>query len=181
MERGQNPLKALPSMLTFLQAGFVAAARQLAAVTIITLSVLLLASYELIFQRVPSMDSEADAFWISVLPLLIWTYLLIAAGFALSTGRWIDVTATHIRRASHLVRFTTPERALKILSTQLSLSALLFSLIAWRTPEFVIAVGQHLGSESGAVIGWAGAMSICLACFGATAHAALRALAINNR
>lgn len=168
-------------MLALLQAGFVAATRQLAAVMIVTLSVLLLASYGLIFQKTWSMNSEADASWISVLPPLIWAYLLIAAGLALSTGRWIDITATRIRRASHFVPFTTPQRALKILVAQLSLSALLFALIAWRTPEFVIEVGQRLGSEPAAVIVWAGAMSIGLACFGATAHAALKALSLNNR
>lgn len=96
---------------------------------------------------------------------------------ALSSGRSVDITAIRIRSASRFVRFATPQSALKTLVVQLSLSAIVLALVAVRTPEFVIEFGRFFGCEAATAIVWAGAMSIGVACFGANAYAALKALA----
>lgn len=171
------PRRSLLSALPLLKAGFVAAARQSVGVVVITSLVILLASHGLNFQETPTVDDNPEAFWRSISPFLVWAYLLIGTGVALSSGRSVDITAVRIRSACHLVRFVTPQRALKTLIVQLSLSAIVFAVIALRTPEFVIEFGQLLGCEAAAAIIWAGTMSIGVACFGANACAALKAFA----
>jgi hypothetical protein len=108
------------SVLPLLKAGFVAATRQLAGVAIITSSVILLASHGLIFQGASVVDGNPEGLWRSISPFLVWAYLLIGTGVALSSGRSIDITATRIRSASRLVRFATPQRTLKPLSFNLA-------------------------------------------------------------
>lgn len=164
-------------MLTLLHAGLVAASRQLCAVVIVTLFMSLLASHNLIFQEASATSGNTEALWMSVSPFFIWTYLLIATGWTLSTDRSIFFTAESFRRASRVVRFVNPHFALKALVAQLSLSAILLAVLALRTPESILEVGRQFGSTAAATtIGWAATMSIGVACMGASAHAALRAL-----
>jgi len=81
-----------------------------------------------------------------------------------------------MRRAAYFVRFVSARHALEALALQLSLSAIMFAAMALRTPQFIIQIDQYFGSEFVAAIGWAGAMSTGVACFGASAHAVLKAL-----
>jgi hypothetical protein len=82
-------------MLRLLHAGMVAVRRQLAAVIIISLILLLAAPVN-------------GTFWLSVTPFLTGEYLLMAAGFALTSDQSIDITASRIYRGSYLMQLVCP-------------------------------------------------------------------------
>lgn len=167
-------------MLLLLHAGLVAAGRQLGAVVIVTLSVSLLASHDLIIGEAFTTSRNSEALWISVSPFLIWAYLLTATGLALSTGRSIFYTGSYFRHASRLIRIVSPHFTLKVLVAHLGLAAIMLAVLAWRTPESIIGAGRQFGFTTAATtIGWAAAMSIGVACRSASAHAALKALGHN--
>jgi hypothetical protein len=70
-----------------------------------------------------------------------------------------------------------PDHAARWLAFQFGLSTFLFATFALRMPpESLIDVGSDFGCVGVASIVWAGAMSIGVACFGASTHAALKAI-----
>ena len=162
-------------MLSLMHAGLVAAVRQLGAAISITLSAYFLSSHVFVVQKAPATGSGAEAV-ANYVSLLTWAYLLVALGLALSSCRSVNLTAACMRRAANFVRFVSARHALEALVLQLSLSAIMFAAMALRTPQFIIQIDQYFGSEFVAAIGWAGAMSTGVACFGASAHAALKAI-----
>ncbi len=163
-------------MLRLLQAGLVAAGRQLAAVMIVTLFLSRLTSYGLIGRDALTTCNGIEAFGMST-PRLTWAYLLVATGLALSRSQSIDLTAERLRHASHLMRLARPEHTLMALVVQLGLSTILFAVFTLRTPpEPLTDVASYFGCASAASVIWAAAMSIGVACFGASTHATLRAL-----
>src|SRR3954464_13598990 len=164
-------------MLPLLQAGLTAACRQFGAVLIGTLFVSLLASYGFIVQDVSTIHSSAESCWTSVSPFLMWAYLLVATALALTRSQAADLTAERVRRATYLMRLARPEYALMTLVLQLGLSAFMFAVFALRTPpEPLTQAASYVGCVSAASIIWAAAMSIGVASFGASAHAALKAV-----
>jgi hypothetical protein len=164
-------------VLLLLHAGLVVAGRHFGAVVIVTLSISLLASHGLTVEEAFATGGNNEAIWISASPFLIRAYLLIATGLALSTGRSIFYTALYFRHVSRLIRIVSPQLELKTLAVQLGLSAIMLAVLAVRAPEFIVEVGRQFGlAAATSTIGWAGAMSIGVACMGASAHAALKAL-----
>ena len=169
-------------MLQLLQAGLIAARRQLGAVLIGTLFVSLLAPHGSIVQDVSTIHGSTETCWFSVSPFLIWAYLLVATGLAVTRCQSVDLTAERIRRAAYLMGLARPECALMTLVLQLGLSAFMFAMFALRTPpEPLIQAASYFGCVSAASIIWAAAMSIGVACFGASTHAVLRALESHRR
>jgi hypothetical protein len=159
------------------KAGIVAARRQLIAVLIVTVAVLLLPSHNLTGRDMPSTESDAEAFRIAVSQLLKWAYLLIAVGLTLTTDRPVDLTAERIRRAFSVIRRIAPEHTLKALAFQLSLATVMLAAFTLSSPpELLAALGRNLGCACIASIGWAGMMSVGVAFFGASTHAVLKAL-----
>jgi hypothetical protein len=68
-----------------------------------------------------------------------------------------------------------PEEVSKRLGVQLAITAIIFAVMTVRAPpDFLLAAGQYVGSACVAAIGWVGSMSVGVACFGASAHAALK-------
>jgi hypothetical protein len=68
-----------------------------------------------------------------------------------------------------------PEEVSKRLGVQLAITAILLAMMALRAPpDFLLAAGQYVGSPCVAAIGWSGSMSVGVACYGASAHAALK-------
>jgi hypothetical protein len=64
-----------------------------------------------------------------------------------------------------------------MLILQLGLPAVAFAALAFRTlPELIIEIARKFGCRSAAVAVWGATMSTGLACFGANATAALKAL-----
>ncbi|MFZ0671133.1 MAG: hypothetical protein WAM50_12560, partial [Pseudolabrys sp.] len=79
-------------MSQLLHAGIIAASRQLAALIVISLILFLSAPVN-------------ETFWLPATPFLTWGYLLMAAGFALTSGQSIDITAPYFSRIlSHATR-----------------------------------------------------------------------------
>ncbi|PSH61696.1 hypothetical protein CU102_26650 [Phyllobacterium brassicacearum] len=164
------------SIIRLFQAGLVAACAQLMAVALATLLVFLAARSGLIAPTLAEICPNAEASPSSVSPMLTWVYLLTAIGIALTSGRFVDFTAAHIRRASRLMRPVEPDHATKALLVQLWLTAIGFAILVLRPPPHLwIEAGRYFGGACAASIAWSAVMSIGLACFGANAHAARKA------
>jgi hypothetical protein len=112
-------------MLRFLEAGFIAGARQLLAVILITSAVFLTVSERVALESVSVLVGEPEL-WPSVPVLLTWTYLLTAIGLALTENHHVDLTAKRMRRATHLLGDEHPPSAL---ASQLTIAAVLFCLL----------------------------------------------------
>jgi hypothetical protein len=164
-------------MLRLLHAGLVAAGCQLGAVVIVTTFAFLSASHDVFPRDAPATPSDPETIWNSVSSLLIWAYLLIAVGLAFTSSRSVDLTADRIRAASDLMRLTRPVHALMTLVVQLVLSAIIFATFALESPpDLLIETVGYFGYGSAASIIWGATLSIGVACYGACAHAALKAL-----
>lgn len=160
------------SVFWLLQAGLVAAGRQLFAIAVITLVISGLESEHSVIRGTDDPSVQCLLF---ESPLLQFAYLLTAIGLALSNDRFIELTAARIRRASRLMNVAKPEEVSRKLGVQLAITAIIFALFTVRAPpDFLLAAGQYVGSACVTPIGWAGSMSIGVACFGASARAALK-------
>ena len=106
-------------MSQLLHAGIIAASRQLAALIVISLILFLSAPVN-------------ETFWPSATPFLTWGYLLTAAGFALTSGQSIDITASRIFRGSYLMQLVDPKHGLKALVAQFGLAAVLLAILGFR-------------------------------------------------
>jgi hypothetical protein len=162
-------------MLRLFQAGLVAALIQFIAVGLETLVALLSARHGLIAPALldvsPDPDFQSDA----IFPFLIWVYLLTALGVALTSDRFIVLTAARIRHASRLMRPTEPDHAAKTLLVLLWLTAIGFAVMALRSPPYpLLEAARSIGCTCAASIAWSGLMSIGAASFGANTQAASR-------
>jgi len=158
-------------MLRLLHAGLVAAGCQLGAVLIITLLVYLF------FRDATTTPGDTETFWTTHSLLLIWAYLIIAAGWAFNDCSAVRLTAARIRNASHLMRLARREDALRILLFQFAVCAIIFVIFALEAPaEPLTEAANYFGYSFTAPIIWGAAMSVGVAAFGASAHAALKAL-----
>ena len=150
-------------MLQFLHAGITAACRQIVALLVLTLILSLIAP-------------TTEGYWFVAGPLITWGYLLVALGLALTTGKPIDQTAKCIRRSSSLTRNATRKAVPIALVSQFGLAAILFAVLALRTPpDGMIMIAAHFGYSSEASVIWAAILSIGVAFLGASAHAAIKA------
>jgi hypothetical protein len=151
-------------MSQLLHAGIVAARRQLAALVVLTLVLMLTAQI-------------TEISWPSATRLLPWGCLLVAFGFALTSGRSIEATARRIRHGSDLFQEVGRKHVLMALTAQCGLAAILLAILALREPPHTITiVAEYLGVGSVVSIIWAGIMSTGVAGFGATVHAGLKAI-----
>jgi hypothetical protein len=128
-------------MLRLLQAGLVAAGRQLVAVLVIILLASLLTSHNFAVQDASAMSSGTEGSLISLSQLLIWAYLLLAVGFALTSGRWIGLTAKRIHHASRLMRFVPSGHASRSLVALFGIGAVVFAIFALRAPPELLIEG----------------------------------------
>ena len=150
-------------MLQLLHAGIVAARRQLAALMLFILVLMVAAPI-------------TEVFWISATPILTLACLLVSVGLALTTGQAIDLTASRIRSRTRRMRLAASRNVLLALAVQFGLAAALLTILGLRTPPDAITVAaQYFGYASAAPIMWAATMSAGVAFFGARAHATLKA------
>ena len=160
-------------MLRLFQAGAVAASFQCILIVLVTPLVFVSWRYGSNIQQLPDVDPLSS----SVVPYLKWIYLLTSIGAALTTHRFIDVTARNIRRASRLMRPSEPNEASARLRVMCWLAAIgCAGLALYSPPEVLFAAADYLGSSDAAAITWPGIMSIGLAAFGANAQAAAKAI-----
>ena len=104
-------------MLQFIEAGLVAAVRQLVAVAIITVTAMLLTPRMAVHEASVT-GSNAEISYDSVSAFLPRPYLLTAIGLILIKSRSVNATAERIRRTSRLVG---SQRDLRTFAAQLGL------------------------------------------------------------
>ena len=165
-------------MLSLFQLGFVAAGFQLVAVILATPIVLLVmrpASIAFLSTNfgssatAPSMETQSS--------ILTGAYLVLSLGVALTENRLLDVTAMHIRRVSHLKRLSRPYLMMALILFLFCLGTAGFTMLTLQVPpKFLVDLGHYFGWGGRPPIIWPGTMSIGVAWFAASAHAALRAL-----
>src|SRR5262245_27564667 len=115
-------------MLPLLRAGILASCHQLVAVLVLTLALLLTEPSD----GVLSLSSAR-------LSCFTWSYVLVAAGLALTSTRSVHLTADRMYRASHINRQATSKSALMIVVAQFSLAAILCAILALRRPPHAVA------------------------------------------
>lgn len=165
-------------MLRLFQAGIVAISLQLVAIITITVAAGL-ASRGGFFPLFPSATNRFtdNPILIFGAPFLTWAYSLIAIGFAFTRGRFVDVTAEHIRRAARAMRPADLTKIIRILFSQFLLCAVGSAIIGLALPPDILVVwGREAGWSSLGPLLWSAACSLGVAGFGATAHAAYRAI-----
>lgn len=80
------------------------------------------------------------------------------------------------------MQLVDPKHGLKALVAQFGLAAVLLAILGFRAPPYpIIVIVQYFGCGSGASVIWTALMSVGVACFGASAHAVLRTIEIDNR
>jgi hypothetical protein len=119
----------------------------------------------------PGRDSALSV--VSLLPLI---YVVFAAGVALTKHRYVTLTSTRIRRASRLMSSSEPDRTAGTLAICLLFASIGCASFALQPPPAIlVSMNWHLGLQAAAPILWSAVMSVCVASFGANAHAALDA------
>jgi hypothetical protein len=110
---------------------------------------------------------------ISLLPLI---YVVLAAGVALTKHRYVALTSTRIRHASRLMSSSEPDRATGTLAICFFFASIGCASFALQPPPAIlVAMNWHLGPHAAAPMLWSALMSVCVASFGANAHAAVDA------
>lgn len=113
---------------------------------------------------------------LSVVSLLPLIYVVFAAGVALTKHRYVTLTSTRIRHASRLMSSSEPDRATGTLAICLFFASMGCASLALQPPPAILmAMNWHLGPHAAGPMLWAALMSVCMASFGANAHAAVDA------
>jgi hypothetical protein len=113
---------------------------------------------------------------LSVVSLLPLIYVVLAAGVALTKHRYVTLTSTRIRHASRLMSPSEPDRTASILAICLFFASIgCASLALQPPPAILVSMNWHLGPHAAAPILWSALISVCVAGFGANAHAAVDA------
>jgi hypothetical protein len=107
---------------------------------------------------------------IAFLPLI---YVTVAAGVALTKHRYVRLTTARIRYASHLMSSSEPDRLAGTLAICLFFASIGCTSYALLPPPVILTeMDLYLGPHPAAPILWSALMSVCVAGFGANAHAA---------
>jgi hypothetical protein len=154
--------------LQLFQAGLIAGCVQAVIIVVITPLVLLFAQY---WDNDPSASGRDPAS--SVITLLPLIYVTFAAGVALTKHRYLTLTTTRIRHASRLMSSSEPERVAGMIVICLFFASLgCASFTLQPPPALLMAMNWHFGSYAAAPILWPALMSVAVAGFGASSHAA---------
>ncbi|MGY3615450.1 hypothetical protein [Bradyrhizobium sp. USDA 10063] len=146
------------------QAGLVAGCVQVAVILVVTPLVISYAS------------GTGDDRAFPVVASLRSIYLLLAAGVALTKHRYVGLTSARIRHASRLASPSEPERTAGTLAICLLVAAFGCASFALQPPpDVVTAMKWHLGAHEAGPIVWPALMSLGVAGFGSSAHAAVDA------
>lgn len=109
----------------------------------------------------------------SSISLLRLTYVLLAAGVALTKHRYVMLTSRRIRHASRQMSSSEPELAASTLAICLTFASIGCAAVGLHSPPAILlSVDWHLGASAAVPIAWSGLMSLGVAGFGANAYAA---------
>jgi hypothetical protein len=113
---------------------------------------------------------------LSVVSLLPLIYVVFAAGVALTKHRYVTLTSTRIRHASRLMSSSEPGRTAGTLGACFLFVSIGCASFALQPPPAILdSMNWHLGSHAAWSILWSALWSVCVASFGANAHAAVDA------
>ena len=133
--------------------------------------VIFLAQYRDDDSNAPGRDPALSV--VSLLPLI---YVVLAAAVALTERRYVTLTSTRIRHASRLMSPSEPDRTAGTLAICLFFASIgCASLALQPPPAILVSMNWHLGPHAAAPILWSALISVCVAGFGANAHAAVDA------
>jgi hypothetical protein len=142
-------------MSQLLHAGIIAGRRQLVALAVLTLILLVITPQRHITQN-SSAANKAEILPLSAIRLFTWAALLVALGLALTSSRSIEMTASRVQRGSRFLRLGSPQYILMTLVAQFGLAAILFAVFALQAPPNVIISVSHYFGFPGAVSSSAG-------------------------
>jgi len=133
--------------------------------------VIFFAQYRVDDSNAPGRDPALSV--VSLLPLI---YVVLAAAVALTEHRYVTLTSTRIRHASRLMSPSEPDRTAGTLAICLFFASIgCASLALQPPPAILVSMNWHLGPHAVAPILWSALISVCVAGFGANAHAAVDA------
>jgi hypothetical protein len=133
--------------------------------------VILFAQYRIDDSSTSGRDPALSA--VSLLPSI---FVVVAAGVALTKHRYVTLTSTRIRHASRLMSSSEPDRIAGTLAACLIFASIGCALLALQPPPAIlVSMNWHLGPHAAAPILWSALLSVCVASFGANAHAAVDA------
>jgi hypothetical protein len=155
-------------MLLILRAGLVAAICQLAVLLMVTLVVSYFQPHNLIKPETVWITPDKETLCIHYLHLLTWSYLIFAIGFSFSESRSVSLSAQSFRRIMS-------RQELEAVATQFGIPAILLIGIALAPPDVILDIGHRFVGVCLTRLGWAAAMSVCVAFCGASAQAAYKA------
>jgi hypothetical protein len=159
------------SRLRLFQAGLIAGCIQTAIVLVITPLMILFAQYRDDDPSAPSRDTASSV--ITLLPLI---YVMFAAGVALTKHRYLTLTTMRIRHASRLMSSSeSGQTADTLAACFLCMFIGCTSFALQPAPAILASMHWHLGPHAAAPILWSALWSVCVAGFGANAHAAVDA------
>jgi hypothetical protein len=128
------------------------------------------------YQDADSSTSSRDP-TLSVVSLLPLIYVVLAAGVALTKHRYVTLTSTRIRHASRLMSSSEPDHAASALAICFFFTSIGCATFALQPPPTILVdMNWHLGPHAAAPMLWSALMSVCVASFGANAHAAFDAM-----
>ena len=108
--------------------------------------------------------------------ILTGAYLILSLGAALTENRFTDFSAMNIRHMAHSKKYSRPNLVMVALLILLWLCAAVFVAVALQTPKLLATLGLNYGWGGAFSVVWPGTMSVGAACFGANAHATMKAL-----
>lgn len=113
---------------------------------------------------------------LSVISLLPLIYVVLATGIALTKHRYVTLTSARIRHVSRLMSPSEPDSVSGTLAICFSFASIGCASFALQPPpDILVALDWHLGPHAAAPLLWSGLISVCVAGFGANAHAAVDA------
>jgi hypothetical protein len=121
-------------------------------------------------------STSSRAPMLSVVSLLPLIYVVLAAGVALTKHRYVTLASTRIHHASRLMSTSEPDRTASTLAICLFFASIGCASLALQPPPgILVSMTWHLGPHAAAPILWSALLSVCVASFGANAHAAVDA------
>jgi hypothetical protein len=144
----------------------VAACCQLAVLLVVTLVVWFFEPDNLM--QATRIAANEESFCSHYLSLLTLTYLIFAIGLSFSESKSVSLSAECFRRIMS-------REELEGVATQFGIPAILLVGLALAPPDEILDIGRQFTADCLIRLGWAAAMSVCVAFCGASAHAAYRA------
>jgi len=110
-------------------------------------------------------------------PILRYTYLLLALGTILTHSRWTEIATEDVRIVSNEVNPLAPRRVTASIFGQLMIVTICFGIAVFRTPPYFLGATLNFLESKWLISAlWSGAMSVVMVAFGVSTVAAKKAM-----